>query len=142
MGELPVDARRIVDELRAERQANAVTPVTWLPARSFDPELRGALGEPLTDNENLAWMHHNWDLSRALQAPGGRGLRSTVRRLLHPLVMAALGPYLAQLQEYVVQNTRAVDRVTRRADALSEGIDALRYDMLDFAHHIDERTGG
>jgi hypothetical protein len=131
-----------VTQLRAERQANRVTPITWLPERSFDPSLGGAIGEPVTDNEDLAFMHRNWDLSVALRPPAGRGLRSLLRRLLHPFVMVVLSPYLAQLQDYVAHNTRAMDRVARRADALSEGLEAVRSDMIDFAHHVDERVGG
>jgi len=91
-------------------------------------------------------MHHNWDLRALLAPPAGRGVKGIVKRATHRLVMVVLGPYLDRLQDYIGVNTRAVDTVSRRLDdqlaAQLRLLGAVRSDMIDLAHHLDERLDG
>ncbi|HLI43953.1 MAG TPA: hypothetical protein VKU92_05730 [Acidimicrobiales bacterium] len=146
MAELPVDARHVVDELRAIRQSEGVSPRGWAPSESFERVLSEAIRPPLHENEHLAWMHRNWDLGALLAPPPARGVRGVVRRLQHRLIMAVLAPYFSRLQEYLAVSTRAVDVASRRVDDVATNqlrmIGAVRHDMIDFAHYVDRRLDG
>jgi hypothetical protein len=90
-------------------------------------------------------MHRNWDLTAVLAPPRQPGIKGLTKRIAHRLVMAALAPYLARLQEYLAVSLRALDVVARRSDedftAQQNLMDAIRSDVVDFAHHVDERNG-
>lgn len=145
MGDLPVDAQRVVDELRAARRATKVPPRGWLPSESFEATLGATDRIPVVTNENLQWMHHNWDLGALLAPPPARGLKGAARRVLHRLVMAVLAPYFQRLQDFLAMDVRATDLVSKRVDELSATqlrmMGAIRHDMIDFAHHVDEQIG-
>lgn len=146
MADLPVDARRVVEELRAVRRAQGVAPHGWVPSESFDGALSEVILPPVHENEHLGWMHKNWDLAALLAPPPARGLKGAVRRLQHRLIMAVLGPYLSRLQDYLGVNARAVDVVSRRLDDVASSqlrtVAAVRHDMIDFAHYVDRRLDG
>ena len=146
MADLPVDAQHIVDELRAIRQAHDIPSRTWLPSESFEGTLAEAIRPPVHMNEHLGWLHANWDLGALLAPPPGRGVKGLVKRLQHRLIMVVLAPYLARLQDYLGVNVRAIDDVSRRVDDVASNqlrmIGAVRHDMIDFAHHVDERIDG
>jgi hypothetical protein len=136
MGDIPVDAQHVVDDLRAARQVSQVAPRSWIPSESFEGTLAEAIRPPVHTNADLHWM---------LAPPPGKGIKGGVRRLQHRLIMAVLAPYFSRLQDYLGVNTRAVDAVSRRVDDVATSqlrmIGAVRHDMIDFAHHIDERVG-
>ncbi|MHB8245075.1 MAG: hypothetical protein ACYDGN_06905 [Acidimicrobiales bacterium] len=142
MGDLPVDAQQIVDELRAVRKAHGAAPRSWTPSKSFDGYLAEPIRPPVHSNGHLAWMHKNWDIKVLLAPPPRRGVKGLVMRLQHKATMAVLRPYLLRLEDYLGVNTRAVDEVSRRVDELAERQQrmfcALRDDMIDFAHHVDD----
>jgi phage gp37-like protein len=58
--------------------------------------------------------------------------------------MAVMRPYFDRLQDYVGVNLRAIDAVARRVDDSSVAqlrmMGAVRADLIDFAHHVDERV--
>ncbi|MGO9197574.1 MAG: hypothetical protein ACLQK4_10675 [Acidimicrobiales bacterium] len=146
MGDIPVDAQQVVDELRLARQARRVPPRSWIPSESFEGTLAEAIRPPVHTNEHLVWLHGNWDLDALLAPPPERGVKGLVKRLQHRLIMAVLAPYFSRLQDYLGVNTRAIDVVSRRVDDVATNqlrmIGAVRHDMIDFAHHIDERIDG
>jgi hypothetical protein len=145
MGDIPLDARRVVDELRSSRrEAGAVAPKVWTPSQSFDSTIQHLNRAPVQLNEHLGWMHENWDMRAFLAPPPITGLRGLARRVAHRAVMAVLGPYLDRLQDYVGVNVRALDSVAKRTDDDSSAqlrlMGAVRADLIDFAHHVDERV--
>ena len=147
MGDIPLDARRVVDDLREARHAVGNTaPSSWVPSESFESTLHHAIQPPVHLNGHLNWMHHNCDLRALLAPPPSKGVKGFVRRLTHRLVMSVLGPYLDRLQDYLGVNTRAVDTVCRRVDDQLASqlrlLGAVRSDMIDLAHHVDERLDG
>lgn len=146
MGDIPVDAQHVVAELRQATRRQGAAPRSWVPSQSFEDTLSDASPPPVHLNQHLGWMHANWDLSALLAPPEGRGPKALVRRLQHRLAMAVLGPYLARLQDYLGVNVRALDTVSRRVDDLSANqlrvLGALRHDLVDFAHHVDEALDG
>jgi hypothetical protein len=147
VGDIPVDAQRVVDELRTSRRKVAAdAPRWWTPPESFDPAVTRLSRTPAHLNENLAWMHKNWGLAEKLVLPRQPGLKGLMKRIVNPLVRAVLGPYLDGLQNYLVHNLRALDAVARRSDedftAQQNLIDALRSDLVDLARHVDERVNG
>ena len=143
MGDVPVDAQRVVDELRAARRQAGVAPRSWLPSASFDSTFDDALRPPVAANEHLGWLHANWDFRSLLAPPPAKGLKGLVKRVMHRLVMAVLAPYFERLQDYIGVSVRAVDTVSRRVDDQGATqvrlVGALRHDLIDFAHHVDER---
>ncbi|HXY42597.1 MAG TPA: hypothetical protein VEH29_00260 [Acidimicrobiales bacterium] len=147
MGDIPVDAQRVVDKLRAaRREAAAAAPKHWVPPDSFGQALMNLPRTPVHVNPDLNWMHHNWDLRELLAPPRRRGLRGAIHWAAHRVVMVVLGPYLDRLQHYLGVNVRAVDAVTRRVDddrvAQLSLIEAVRADVIDLAYHVDERANG
>lgn len=121
-------------------------PRSWVPSQSFEATLHVATQPLVHTSEHMAWMHANWDVSSALAPPAGGGAKGLVRRVLHRMVMAVIGPYVQRVQDYVAVNTRAMDTVSRRVDdqgvAQLRLIGAVRRDLIDFAHHVDQRIGG
>jgi hypothetical protein len=147
VGDIPLDAQRIVDELRASRrQASTSAPRYWIPSELFDPEITTSPRVPVQWNEHLGWMHQNWDLRELLAPPRQRGLEGFIRRLIHRAVMAVLAPYFARLQDYLGVNVRAVDLLSKSVDedhtTQQRLIEAIRSDVVDFAHHVDELEHG
>jgi len=147
MGDIPFDARRVVDDLRTARKfAGTDAPSSWVPSDSFESTLQNTIQPPVHLNPHLHWMHENWDLRSLLAPPPARGVKGLVKRVTHRLVMVVLGPYFDRLQDYVGVNTRAVDTIARRLDdelsAQLRLLGAVRADMIDLAHHLDERLDG
>ncbi|MGD0081834.1 MAG: hypothetical protein ABSD78_01400 [Acidimicrobiales bacterium] len=147
MADIPLDAQRVVDELRtSRREAGTVAPKCWAPSESFDSTIQHLARPPVHLNDHLGWMHDNWDLRAMLAPPRGPGVRGLTHRVIHRVVMVVLGPYLDRLQDYLGVNVRALDDVARRADDNSAAqlrlVGAVRADLIDFAHHIDERLDG
>ena len=63
MGNIPVDAQRVVDKLRAtRREAAAAAPKHWVPPDSFGQAMMNVQRTPVHVNSDLNWMHHNWEL--------------------------------------------------------------------------------
>lgn len=143
MGELPLDAQHVVDELRAARRATAAEPRSWAPSESFDGALADSGRPPIYLNSHLAWMHANWRLAEVLAPPAQRGIKGAISRVAHRVIMFALKPYFERLQDYLGVNVRAMEAVSRRVDDVASDqlrmLGAVRHDMIDFAHHIDER---
>lgn len=147
MGDIPVDAQRVVDELRAARRSAAITgPRTWTPSASFDSSLGRLDREPIAANDHLNWMHQNWDLRALLAPPRQPGLKGLARRIAHRASMAVLAPYLNQLQDYLGVTLRAIDAVAQRVDEDEADqrllLKAVRTDMVEFAQHVDEHLDG
>ena len=147
MGNIPVDAQRVVDKLRAtRREAAAAAPKHWVPPDSFGQAMMNVQRTPVHVNSDLNWMHHNWELRELLAPQRRRGVRGAAYWVAYRMVMAVLGPYLDKLQEYLGVNVRAVDAVSRRVDedraAELSVIEAVRSDVIDFAYHVDERANG
>ncbi len=145
MGELPLDARQVVDELRARRQEAGSAPRSWVPSQSFEQTFEGAARTPVGLNVDLQWLHEHWDLSEWLASPPARGIKGAARRICHRIVLAAIGPYLGKLQDYLAVNVRAVAAASRGVDDQGATqlrfIGAIRHDLIDFAHHVDEHLG-
>jgi hypothetical protein len=144
MGDVPLDARRIVDELRSSRRASTLSaPEVWVPSEAFEATATQLNRKPVQVSPNLEWLHRNWNLRDLLAPPPGNGLRGIVRRAVHRLVMSALKPYFDRLQDYLMANLRAVDTVAHRTDEnatdMLRMLGAIRSDLVDFAHHVDER---
>ncbi|MHB1987707.1 MAG: hypothetical protein ACYCSF_06955 [Acidimicrobiales bacterium] len=146
MGELPLDAQHVLDELRTARLAHGTTPRSWVPSQSFQSTFGEAIRPPVHLNQHLGWMHANWDLRELLAPPPARGARGFARRMQHRLIMAVMGPYFARLQDYLGVNVRSMDAVSRRVDDVATNqlrmMGAIRHDMIDFAHHVDETVDG
>jgi hypothetical protein len=144
MGDIPLDARRVVDELRSSRrEAGSTAPQVWLPSQSFESTLADLDRLPIQLNGHLNWMHHNWDMSELLAPPAGKGLRGMIKRAIHRAIMLVLQPWFDRMHDYLGANLRAVDAVSQRADEISVAelrvLGAVRTDLIDFAHHVDER---
>lgn len=144
MEHLPLDARRVVDELRsAPRPSDAGGARTWIPSQSFDSMILDADRPPVHLNDHLNWLHKNWNLEQAIAPPPGGGLKGTVKRLVHRAVVAVLRPYLTQVQDCIGVTVRTLDVIARRVDEEAETqlrtIGAVRADLIDFAGHVDER---
>jgi hypothetical protein len=146
MADLPVDAQRVVDELRAVRRAQGLSPRSWRPSQSFEGVLIDATRPLVHENEHLGWMHRHWDIGAALAPPPARGVKGLVRKVQHRLIMAVLGPYFIRLQDYLGVNVRAIDTVSKRVDEIGTNqlrmIGAVRHDMIDFAQAVDKRLDG
>jgi hypothetical protein len=145
MGDIPLDARRLVDELRSSRrEVAAVAPKVWAPSESFDSTIHQLNRAPVQLNEHLRWMHENWDMRSLLAPPPASGLRGLARRAIHRAVMAVLRPYFDRMQEFAGVSLRAIDTVAKRVDddtaAQLRLMEAVRADLIDFAHHVDERV--
>ncbi len=142
MGDIPVDARRVVNELRSSRTKGAgLAPKTWTPPESLEaPPLRA-----VQQNEHLGWMHKNWDLRPLVGPPRDHGWKGRLKRLVHRLATATFGPYLERLQDYLGVNVRALDEVARHVDDLEASqaafIAAVRADFIDLARHVEDRIG-
>jgi hypothetical protein len=58
--------------------------------------------------------------------------------------MAVLRPYFDRMQEFAGVSLRAIDTVAKRVDddtaAQLRLMEAVRADLIDFAHHVDERV--
>ena len=147
MEHLPLDARNVVDELRAApRPLSGSRPRTWVPSQSFGALLVDADVQHVALNENLMWLHDNCNLEHALAPPVGGGLKGWVKRLIHRAVIAVLRPYLTGVQECLGTTLRAVDAIARRVDDQAatqmRTIGAVRADLIDFAQSVDERLDG
>ncbi len=143
MGDIPLDARRVVDELRSSRRTFAATaPKSWAPSQSFDATLENMSRPPIHMNDHLAWMHQNWDMRALLAPPPAVGIKGVLRRMAHRTMMAVFAPYFERLQDYVGVNLRAIDALARRIDddatTQLRMMGAVRADLIDFAHHVDE----
>lgn len=146
MADLSIDARRVVEDLRAARRGHAVAPRVWTPSESFEAALGDAAPRPVHLSDHLGWMHQNWDLRSALAPRPSPGVKGLVKRVAHRLVMVVLGPYLDRLQDYLGVNARAMDEIARRVDDQGTAhlrlLGAVRSDLIDFAHHVDDRLDG
>jgi len=147
MEHLPLDARSVVDELRAApRPLAGALPRTWVPSQSFGSLLQDAEVRPVTLDDNLVWLRDNCNLEKALAPPVGGGLKGWVKRLVHRAVLAVLRPYLTGVQECLGATLRAVESVARRVDDQAatqlRTIGAVRADLVDFARGVDERLDG
>jgi hypothetical protein len=145
MGDIPLDARRVVDELRSSRrEVGAVAPKVWTPSESFDATIQQMNRAPVQLSDHIGWMHENWDMRALLAPPPLVGIRGVVRRIVHRAIMAVMRPYFDRLQDYVGVNLRAIDAIARRVDDASVAqlrmMGAVRADLIDFAHHVDERV--
>lgn len=145
MGDLPVDAGRLVDELRSRRQAS-VAPGTWAPSASFDATLADLSRTPVQLSEHLRFLHEHADMRAVLAPPAIRGRFGFARRLLHRAVMAVLRPYFDRMQEFGDENLRALDAIARRVDEDTNAqlrlLEAVRSDLVDFARHVDDQVHG
>jgi hypothetical protein len=143
MADLPIDAQRVIEQLRAVRQAQGASARTWMPSDTFDTLIIEATREPVQDNEHLRWLHQNWDLTSYLAPPEGHGAKAMVKRLQYRLLMAILRPYFDRLQHFLTENLRALDIVSKRTTDLYTShlhtIAVLRHDLVDFAHSVDDR---
>jgi hypothetical protein len=147
VADIPLDAQRVIDELRASRRhAGVAAPKSWAPSESFDSAIQHLPLAPVHLNEHLVWMHRNWDLRALLAPPPAKGVKGVVRRMAHRVVMAVLAPYFDRLQDYLGVNLRALDDVAKRVDDSSTAqlrlMGAVRADLIDFAYHVDERMNG
>jgi hypothetical protein len=147
MEHLPLDARSVVDELRsAPRPTSALGPRTWVPSQSFDSLVLDADRPPVHLNDHLNWLHQNWNLQAAIAPPPGGGLKGFVKRTIHRAVVAVLRPYLNQVQDCIGVTVRTLDVIARRVDEQASTqlrtVGAVRSDLVDFAHHVDERIDG
>jgi len=119
-------------------------PKVWTPSESFDASMKQLERPPIVLNEHLRWMHENWDMRRLLAPPPASGLRGLARRGIHRAVMAVLRPYFDRMQEFAGVSLRAIDTVAKRVDedtaAQLSLMEAVRADLIDFAHHVDERV--
>lgn len=145
MGDIPLDARRLVDELRSSRrEVGALAPKVWTPSESFDSTMHHLNRAPIHLNEHLGWMHQNWDMRSLLAPPPAAGVRGLARRMVHRAIMAVLRPYFDRMQDYLGVNLRAIDAVAKRVDEDTATqlrvMGAVRADLIDFAHHVDERV--
>ncbi len=144
MGDIPLDARRLVDELRSSRREGAVAPKVWTPSESFDASMKQLERPPIVLNEHLRWMHENWDMRALLAPPPATGVRGLLRRAIHRAVMAVFSPYFNRLQEFAGVSLRAIDAIAKRVDEDADTqhyvMEAVRGDLIDFAHHVDERV--
>jgi hypothetical protein len=142
MGDIPVDARRVVNDLRTSRTKGAgLAPRSWTPPQSLEaPPLRSA-----QQNEHLGWMHKNWDLRPLIGPPRDHGWKGRLKRLVHRLVTATFAPYLERLQDYLGVNARALQEVASRVDELEAAqaalMAAVRADFVDLARHLEDRMG-
>ncbi|HET9092636.1 MAG TPA: hypothetical protein VFN50_09520 [Acidimicrobiales bacterium] len=146
MGELPGDARRVVDELRSTAGRPGGPVRTWVPSASFEATLADHVEPPVQTNSHLAWLHANWDFSALLEPPDEPGIQGVLARWRHRAVMAVLGPYLERLRDYLGVNARAADELAVRVDDLEAKqlriLGAVRHDLVDFACHVDEQVDG
>ena len=147
MGDIPLDAQRVVDELRSSRRSAATAaPKSWAPSESFESTIQHLSRTPVHLNDHLGWMHQNWDLRSFLAPPRQPGVKGFVRRLVHRAAMAVMAPYLERLQDYLGVNLRALDAIARRVDEDANNqlrvMGAVRADLVDFAHHVDDRLNG
>lgn len=117
-------------------------PRSWTPTASFESTLLETDRPPVQLNGHLQWMHHNWDLAAALAPPAGGGIKGVARRITHRFVMAVLSGYFERMQAYLGVNVRALDAVAKQVDVLTvtqrRTLGAVRVDMVDLAHHLEE----
>jgi hypothetical protein len=144
MKHVPLEARRVVDELRSTPQPlSGALPSTWVPSQSFDSLLEDAGAAPILLDEHLQWLQENWNLTQSLAAPAGGGAKGWARRLINRAVLAALRPHLLEVQACIAETVRALEAVARRVDDQAatqlRTIGAVRADLVDFAQHVDGR---
>lgn len=144
MEQLPLDARSVVEKLRASTPPPAdALPRTWVPSASFQALLEEADVTPLASDEHLAWLHEHGDLRGLLAPPEGSGPRTWVKRRAHRVVLAVLEPYLVRVQDCIAMTVRALDAAARRVDEQAatqlRTLAGVRADLVDFARNLDER---
>lgn len=147
MEHLPLDARSVVEQLRAApRPRVGDHPNSWVPSQSFDSLILDAKHTPAHLSAHLAWLHGNWSLEASLAPPTRAGVRGWWRRVTHRAVVRALRPYLAQMQDCVGATVRSLDELARRLDDQEavqlRTLGAVRSDLVDLATHVDERLEG
>lgn len=144
MGDVPLDAEQVVAELRALRERKGIAPRSWVPSASFEELIGEPPGDPVEENEHLAWLHANWSFRDvALPEPAATGLSGATERFVHRIVAGMLRPVLERLSDYAGTNARAVDQLSRRLNEVERRqrslLAAVRHDLIDLGHHVDER---
>lgn len=144
MEQLPLDARGVLEELRASASSSTgALPRTWVPSASFQALLADADVSPLSLNEHLTWLHEHGDLAGLLAPPAGTSVKAWAKRQAHRVVLAILEPYLVRVQDCIAVTVRAIDAVARRVDeqgALQlRTLDGVRADLVDLARNLEEQ---
>jgi hypothetical protein len=144
-GAIHIDARTIVDRMRAETDQSE-SPRGWLPQGTFDDLLEESDRDPIHFHESIHHLHHNWDRgpARAL-ASRGRGPKAIAQRLLARIIGVALDRYFAEEQEFRAAVAQAVDAIAYRVDEIAGAderalLELVRTDLLDLARYVEERT--
>lgn len=146
MEQVPLDARSVLDQLRASAPPlGEAPPRSWVPSASFDALLDEADVTPLVLDGHLAWLRDNCDLSHVLAAPEESGVKGWAKRWAYRIVLAVLHPYLVKVQDCIAETVRTLDAVALRVDeqakAQLQSVTAVRTDLVDFARQVDERLG-
>jgi hypothetical protein len=144
-GAIHIDARTIVDRVRAEG-AESPNPRSWLPQGTFDDLLEKSDRDPIHFHEAIHHLHHNWDRgpARALQG-NGRGPKALGQRIVARIVGVALDRYFAEEQEFRAAVAQAVDAIAYRVDEIAGAderalLELVRNDLIDLARYVEGRT--
>lgn len=144
-GAIHIDARTIVDRVRAEADASQ-SPRGWLPQGTFDDLLEESDRDPIHFHESIHHLHHNWDRGPARALRGaGRGPKGIAQRIVARFVGIALDRYFAEEQEFRAAVAQAVDAVAYRVDEIAGSderalLELVRKDLVDLARYVEDRT--
>jgi hypothetical protein len=148
-GNPDTDARLVVERIRALAARRTTSyPRQWVPQGTFDDLMEQADRDPIHFNPSLHHLHHHWDRGGALRsASSGRSLKTLLRRIIARLVLAALGQYFAEEQEYRIALAQSIDAIAYRVDEIASAderalLTLVRNDLLDLARTVEGRLDG
>jgi hypothetical protein len=141
-----IDAGTIVEQVRTVvAEGRDRFPRSWTPQATAEDVRAGDDLQPIHLVESLHHLHHNWDMTEAIQFKGrGRGPKAVLHRLLSRIVTIALSDYLGQENAYRAAIAQAVDAIAYRVDEVAFRderaiLQAVREDLLDLARHVENR---
>ena len=145
-GEVRVDARIIVEQLRAiVGDSPASYPRNWLPQGTFDELLKRSDREPIHFHPSIHHLHHRWDMGHArTQSSSGWGPKAITQRIIARIVNSALDRYFAEEQEFRAALAQSIDAIAYRIDEIVGAderalLDVVREDLLSLSRYVDER---
>jgi hypothetical protein len=144
-GAIHIDARTIVDRVRAESEESP-NPRGWLPQGTFDDLLEESDRDPIHFHEAIHHLHHNWDRGPARTLAASRGPKGILQRIVARFVGVALDRYFAEEQEFRAAIAQAIDAVAYRVDEIAGAderalLELVRKDLIDLARYVEDRTG-
>ena len=137
MGGNHIDARRVVDELKAD--VNQALPPNWAPTLIRREDL-----EALVDLPSLDYLHRHWALNGTIEDLSMRRTwgrpKALARAWFNRMLRASLRHYFEQEQQLFSHMVRCHDAAAKRCDALElaqmQATDAIQADLVELVGRL------